>query len=126
MNICYHVHHGLTQEKLGSEEVRLAPLAPLPASMLQSSVEQFLLRSTEHLLYNSLHNFLVPWTPTRCSVSYRFRGSLGVITPHPISISNYASASPFWKSTGSYRFPNTLNAIFECIDYTMPVEVSLS
>ena len=26
----HHFHHGLTQEKFGSEEVRLAPLAPLP------------------------------------------------------------------------------------------------
>ena len=25
-----HFHHGLTQEKFGSEEVRLAPLVPLP------------------------------------------------------------------------------------------------
>ena len=26
----YHFHHGLTQKKFGSEEVRLAPLALLP------------------------------------------------------------------------------------------------
>ena len=38
---CFHLHDGLTQEKLKSEEVRLAPLAPLPASMLKSSVKQF-------------------------------------------------------------------------------------
>ena len=50
---------------------------------------------------------MVLGTPTRCSISYRFRGSPSLITPHLFPISNYASASPFWKSTGSYRFPNT-------------------
>ena len=54
--------------------------------------------------------FVTPYTiletPTRCSISYRFRGSRSLITPHLFPISNYASASPFWKSTGSYRFPN--------------------
>ena len=64
--------------------------------------------SPEKLFRNSLHIFfMLPGTPTRCSVSYRLRGSPSLITPHPLPISNYASASPIWKSTGSYRFPNT-------------------
>ena len=50
---------------------------------------------------------MVPGTPTHCSVSYRFLGPPSLITPHLLPISNYASASPFWESTGSYRFPNT-------------------
>ena len=50
--------------------------------------------------------FMVLGTPTRCSISYRFRGSPCLITPHLVPISNYASSSPFWKSAGSYRLPN--------------------
>ena len=36
---------------------------------------------------------MVLGTPTRRSISYRFRGSPRLITPHPLSISNDASAS---------------------------------
>ena len=49
---------------------------------------------------------MVPGTPTCWFISYRFRGSSSLITPHLLPISNYASASLFWKSTGSYRFSN--------------------
>ena len=35
--INYHLHHGLTQEKMGNGEVRLTPLPPLYASMLQQN-----------------------------------------------------------------------------------------
>ena len=44
----------LSQEKFGSEEVRLAPLAPLPASMLQSTTKQFLFCSPEKMFRKSL------------------------------------------------------------------------
>ena len=72
--------------------------------------ETFLFRSPEKLFRNPLHNFSsVSGTPTRCSVSYRFRGPPSLITLHPLPTSNYASASPFWKSTGSYCFPTKLN-----------------
>ena len=47
--INYHLHHGLTQEKMGNEEVRLTPLAPLSASMLQQN-------NLEKLFHNSVHN----------------------------------------------------------------------
>ena len=72
---CNHLHHGLTQEKLGSEEVRLAPLAPLPASMLQSTTKQFSFAHQKNCFVTPYTMFLVPGTPPRCSVSYRFRGS---------------------------------------------------
>ena len=49
---------------------------------------------------------MVLGTPTRCCISDRFRGSPSLTTSHLLLISNYARASPFWKSTGSYRFPN--------------------
>ena len=62
--------------------------------------------------------FLVPRTPTHCSVYYRFRGSPSLITPHLLLISNYASASPFWKSTGSYRFPNIALCLTNCASRT--------
>ena len=49
---------------------------------------------------------MVPGTLTHCYISYRFWGSPSSITPHPLPISNYASASLFWKSNGSSHLPN--------------------
>ena len=43
----YHFHHGFTQEKFGSEEVRLAPLAPL------STIEATIHNKTISLLFIS-------------------------------------------------------------------------
>ena len=49
----YHIHHGLTQKKFGSEEVRLAPLTPLPT-----------IRSKTNLVLFCPHKscFVTPWT----------------------------------------------------------------
>ena len=103
----YHIHHGLTQEKFGSEEKRLVLTAPLPTIEATIHTEAISLLFTRKNCFATPYIcFLVPRTPTRCSISYRFRGSSSLITPHLLPISNYASASLFWKSTGSYRFPN--------------------
>ena len=53
----YHLHQRLTLERLGSEEVRLAPLAPLPASMVQSITKTIFFCLPQKLFRNSLHNF---------------------------------------------------------------------
>ena len=75
-----------------------------------------LTKSSGRLFYPRKNCFVTPYTifmvlgtPTRRSISYRFRGSPSLITPHPLALSNYASASSlFWKSIGSSRFPNIL------------------
>ena len=103
----YHIYHGLTQEKFGSEGGRLALLAPLLTIEATIHTENnFTFCSPGNCFVTLYSFFLVPRTPTRCSISYRFRGSPSLITPHPLPISNYASASLFWKSTGSSRFSN--------------------
>ena len=45
------------------------------------------------LFVTSYTIFMVLGTPTRRSISYRFRGSPSLITLHSLPISNYASAS---------------------------------
>ena len=108
----YHIHHGLTREKFGSEGGRLAPLAPLPTIEATIQTENnFLFSSPGNCFVTPYTIFLVPRTPTRCYISYRFRGSPSLLTPHPLPISNYASASLFWKSTGSSRFPNRAHTL---------------
>ena len=79
----YHTHHGLTHDKFGNEEVRLAPLIPLPTIL-----------SKKNCFVTPYTIFTVLETPTRCSISYRFRGSPSLITPH-FPTCNNASASPF-------------------------------
>ena len=79
----------LPQEKFGSEEVRLAPITPLPTILSKSfSVlfcpPGFFFRVTPDTFV------MVLGTSTRCSVSYRFRGSHSLITPHLFPISYYA------------------------------------
>ena len=101
----YHIHDGLTQEKLGSEEVRLAPLTPLPTILSKTF---FVLFCPPKKCFVTPYTIcLVLGTPTRCSMSHCFRGSPSLITPH-FPISNYASASPFWKRIRRSGFPNTL------------------
>ena len=78
-----------SQEKFGSEEVRLAPITPLPTILSKSfSVlfcpPGFFFRVTPDTFV------MVLGTSTRCSVSYRFRGSHSLITPHLFPISYYA------------------------------------
>ena len=105
----YHIHHGLTQEKFGSEEGRLARFAPL--STIEATIHtenNFTFVHEESCFVTPYTICLVPRTPVRCSISYRFRGSPSLLTPHLLPISNCAGASLFWKSTGSNRFPNTL------------------
>ena len=50
-----HFHHGLTQEKFGNEEVRLAPLTPLPTILSKNIFVLFC--PQEKMVRNSLHNF---------------------------------------------------------------------
>ena len=95
--LLYHIHHGLTQEKFGSEEVRLAPRTPLPTILNKTNFVLFC--PPKNCFVTPYTIFMVLGTPTRYSISYRFRGSPSLITPHLFPISNYASASPFWKST---------------------------
>ena len=105
----YHLHLGLTQEKFGSEEVRLAPLAPLPT--IHSKTFLFCFAHQKNCFVTPCTIFMVPGTPTRCSVSHRFRGSPSLVTPHLFPISNYASASPlekYWKLS-----PNTPSCLTE-------------
>ena len=101
----YHIiHHGLIQEKFRSEEGRRAPLTPLPKILSITNLVLFC--SPKNCFVTFYTNVMVPGTPPRCSISYRFWGSPSIITPHQFPISNYASEPPFWKSTASYRFPN--------------------
>ena len=94
----YHIHHGLTQEKFGREEGRLALLAPLPT--IEAMIHNFTFFHQENCFVTPYTFFLVQRTPT-CSIPYRFRGSPSLITPHLLPISNYTSASlvleKYWK-----------------------------
>ena len=87
--------------------MRLAPLTPLPTILSKANL--VLCCPPKNCFVTPYTIFMVLGTPTLCSISYRLRGSPSRFTPH-FRISNYAaSASPFWKSTGSHRFPNTLS-----------------
>ena len=86
--------------------MRLAQLAPLPAPMLQFTTKQKKNCAHQKKCFVTPYTFfLVPPTPTRCSVSYRFRGSPSLIMPHPLQISNYASAPPYWKKYRKLSLP---------------------
>ena len=50
----HHLHHGLTQEKLGSEEGRLALLTPLPTTI--SNIFVVLFCPPEKSFRNPIHN----------------------------------------------------------------------
>ena len=100
----HHIYHGLTQEKFGSEEVKIAPLTPLPTILSKTVLVLFC--PPKNCFVTPYTIFMVLGTPTGCSIFYHFWGSPSLITTN-FPISNYASASSFCKSTGSSRFPKT-------------------
>ena len=69
----YHIHHGLTKEKFGSEEVGLAPLTPLLTILSKTIFVLFC--PPKNRFVTPYTTFMVLGTPIRCSVSYRFRDS---------------------------------------------------
>ena len=107
----YHIHHGLTQEKFGRKEARLAPLTPLPTILSKTTFALFC--PPEKSFRNSLHNFYGSEDPDSLFRFLPLPGFPSLIRPRLLPISNYASASPFWKSTGSHRFPNTPSCLSE-------------
>ena len=107
-----------TQEKFGREEGRLALLAPLPTIEATIYAEKNLLLFTGKYCFVAPYTFfLVSRTLTRCYISYRFRGFPCLITPYLLPISNSASASLFWKSTGSHRFPNLQQVVYSLVGF---------
>ena len=67
----YHIHYGLTQEKFGSEEVRLAPLTPLPTILSKTNFVLFY--PPKNCFVTPYTIFMVLGTPTRCS-SFTYSG----------------------------------------------------
>ena len=73
------------RELYGSEEVRLAPLAPLSASMLQSTTKQLLFFPLEILFRNSLNIFSGSGDPDSL---------FGSLPPPRFPQSNYTAPAP--------------------------------
>ena len=61
----HHIHHGLTQEKFESEEVRLAPLTPLPTILSKTNFVLFC--QPKNCFVTPYTFFKVLGTPNRCS-----------------------------------------------------------